>query len=164
MPQTALVAPHSVVYSDLTNGNSYPGVYVGAANSRRFEGIHVVASLPANSDVDLLFAIPPTLAAITNATFRNKLIAAAAAGAAKYIINYAVVAAGANYDTTAFTATGVQTATAAVSDGVLDTDTAITIAQGDAGKLLVVRLSFQTLNWTLAVKSAWQPFLKIDVA
>lgn len=164
MAQTVLVSPHSIVYSDTTNGNTYPGIYVGALNSRRFEGSHVVASLAADSNIDLHFAIPATLAATTNATFRAKMVAAATLGAAKYVVSYVPVAAGSNYDTAAFTDSATQTATAAVSDGFLDTDTPITVAQADAGKVLVVRLGFKTALWTLAVKSAWQFFLKIDVA
>lgn len=169
MAKTVYVSPRSAEPGSNGAGRIFPHLYQGATNSRRERGLGVQASLGADATWELRFAVPPTLAATPNAVLRLRALAPATAGDAKFNVLWALVGAGSVPDTATLNDEGLQTLTWAAgdSDKYKELDVALDVAafaQADAGKELVVHLAFKTTSFTLAQKSAWIPYLKIDAA
>lgn len=142
-----------------TAGNTFPRFHSGATNSRRIEGLGVLASIGADSTWHLVFAMPPS--ALPSGTCKLRLLALANAtsGSAKVNPKWASVAPGENPDTATLNAEGTSTLTWAAGDNddfkelkiTLDADTPV------AGELIVMDLVFETASWSLAVDSTWLP-------
>jgi len=142
-----------------TAGNTFPRFHSGGTNSRRIEGLGVLASIGSDSVWHLVFAMPPS--ALPSGTCKLRLLALANAtsGSAKVNPKWASVAAGENPDTATLNAEGTSTLTWAAGDNddfkelkiTLDADTPV------AGELIVMDLTFETASWTLAVDSSWLP-------
>lgn len=149
----------------ITTGKVYPDVFVGATNSKREEGIGVIASLDADATWSVRFLMPSTL---PSGTAKLKLLALASAtsGVAKVNPKWASVAAEESPDIAAgsLNAEGVQTVTWASGDSdvykeleiALDADTVA------ADEVIVMDIVFETSSWTLAAKSVWQAFIVWD--
>lgn len=138
-----------------TNGNVYPGIWVGVTNSKQEGGHKVAASLGADSVLELSFVAPPTL---PSGTGKLVLLLKANATSGSVKINPGWVsldpAAGDNRDTATFNAEGTQTVTWSAGDAddykelkvTLDADTLV------GGEVVCVELTFETASWSLATE------------
>ena len=150
--------PYSAVPT--TSGKVYPDIMVGGTNSRREEGLGVIASLDANATYRLHWKMPPTLPSGT-----CKLVlharANATSGAAKVNPTWGSCAVEEDPDLTTLTGEGTGTITWSTGDSyqikelkvTLDADTVT------ASETIVMSLVFETTSWTLAAKSVWQAFI-----
>lgn len=147
--------PHSAY--PVTAPRVFPNFHVGAgANSKHDEGLGVEASLGADATWRLRFKMPPVLP-----TGTPKLdlwaLANATANSAKVNPKWASVALEESPSGATLNAEGTQTLTWGSGDNdqykqllvTLDADTVV------AGEMIVMDLTFETTNWTLAVVSTW---------
>lgn len=135
----------------------FPNVHVGAgANSKHEEGLGVAASLGANAIWRLRFSAPTVLPSGT-AKLRLRALANATTGDAKINAKWASVAVEEDPSSATLVAEGTSTLSWGAGDNdqykqllvVLDADTIV------AGEEIVMDLTFETLNWTLAQVSTW---------
>lgn len=93
------IAPISIAYD--TNGRVYPGIYVGATNSRRFQPhVLVESSLSTNTGkVTLIFPFPKDTLPSGTLKLHLLLMANATSGAAYAQVSWASVAIGDTPDT-----------------------------------------------------------------
>lgn len=147
--------PHSAI--PVTADRVFENVHVGAgANSKHEIGLGVEASLGADAIWRLRFMLPPTLPSGT-CKLRLLALANATSGAAKVNPKWASVAVEEDPSSATLLAETTQTITWAAGDNDqykelkvnLDADTPV------AGEIVVMDLTFETLNWTLAQVSTW---------
>jgi len=141
-----------------TTGNIFPNFYNGAGGNAapHDEGFGVVASLGADSTLELRFPIPPTL---PTGTLKLNILALANAtsGAAKLTVSdgtstpAASPAASGNPSAAALTAEAQTTITWAASENDRYKQAKVPLTTAPAGNdQLVVAVKFQTTGWTLA--------------
>lgn len=124
------------------------------------EGMGVAASISTDAIWQLVFMLPVSLPSGT-AKLQLIAIANATSGSAKVNPKWNVAGEGERPGTLTLNAEGTTTVTWSSGDAneyrvvkiTLDASTAT------AGKLLVMRLYFETSGWTLAVPSTWLPFV-----
>ena len=141
-----------------TSGKAFPWIHIGNTNSKQEEGIGVMASVDANTVVEVRFQMPPILPDGTGKLVVRAL-ANATSGVAKFNPKWASVAVEETMDiaTGSLNAEGTQTITWATGDVdvykelVIDLD-ADTLA-GD--EEVVMEFTFETTSWTLATISTW---------
>ena len=134
----------------ITGGRVWPGPYDGA------DAMMVEASVGADSTWRLAFDAPTVLPSGT-AKLRLTARANVATGVAKVNPKWVSVAVGEAFGAATVNAEGTQTVTWGTDDEedikevkvTLDADTVV------AGERIKMDLVFETTDWTLAVKSAW---------
>ncbi|HMC88442.1 MAG TPA: hypothetical protein VKI17_02795 [Gemmataceae bacterium] len=139
------------------SGNIFPNFYGGAGGNAapHDEGWGVVASLGADSVLELRFPIPPTLPTGT-LKLRMLALANATSGVAKLTVSDKNVAAGASPSAAALTGETQQTVTWAAGDNDKYKEVKLTLTPAPAGNdTLVVAVTFNTTGWTLAQVSTW---------
>jgi len=146
--------PISVAFD--TNGSAYPGVHVGASNSRRFQPMFKVGGgLQTATDIWLMFQFPKSLPS-GQAKLDLHAMANATVGSAIFVPSWASVGEAENPDTATLNSEGTQAIDWNTNDEDdiktlefnLDADTPV------AGEFCMVQLQGQT-GWTLAVASSW---------
>lgn len=150
------IFPRSAVFP--SSGKAFPGVFLGATNSKQEEGIGVMASLDADTTVELRFQMPPSLPTGTG-KLKLRALANATSGSAKFNPKWKSVAVEESADvaTGSLNAETTQTLTWAAGDNdqykeleiILDADTIV------ADEEIVMELVFETTSWTLAATSTW---------
>jgi len=152
------IAPISAVPD--TSGRVFPNIHSGATNSNLDEGLGVEASVGADAIWHLRFKMPESLPTGTG-KLQLWALANATTGAAKVNAKWVSVNNAENPDTATRVAEGVSTLTWAAGNDddyhelliTLDADTIV------AGEMVVMDLTFETLNWTLAAVSTWLLFV-----
>jgi hypothetical protein len=145
------IAPHSV-YMGGASGKLFPHVYAGAGGNAAAhrEGVGVMASLDADSTVEMHFQVPPTVPTGT-LKLLNRMMANATSGTAKYTVKDATVANAADPSAATLTSETQSSATWAAGDNDKFKDVKTTLTASPAGSdTLVVAVTFNTSSYTLA--------------
>lgn len=153
------VAPSSV-YLGAAAGLLFPNLYTCATNTNTAgieEGIGVAASIGSDATAILRFPMPPT---IPTGTLKLRLLAQANAtsGVAKVTVKDVNTAAGASPAAGTLNSETQVSQTWATADIYVENKVALTSAPA-GNDILVVTITFNHTNWTLAVVSTWQAFV-----
>lgn len=154
------IQPYSSYTSDVS-GSLFPLLFTGGGgNASPSEwGMGVVALLASDKVWQLRYNLPQV---VPQGTMKLRLIAQAAATAnsAKVTVSDAVVAMGSDPSAATLTGETQTTVTWAGGESGVYKEAKVTLTPSpSAGGILVVALTFNTTNWTLAVNSKWNATL-----
>lgn len=142
----------SSVYLGGASGNLFPNFYIGAgANaSPADEGIGVVASLGADAVAQLRFPMPSSIPTGT-LKLMVRMLANATSGTVKFTVSDNSCGTGVSPSGLSLTAETQSSATWAAGDNDKYKDVKVTLTTSPAANdSLVVAITFNTTNWTLA--------------
>jgi hypothetical protein len=149
------IFPHSTYPA--TPSRTFENVHEGAgSNSKHDVGMGVEASVGADSVWRLRFQMPPSLPAGTGKLLLRAL-ANATSGDAKVNPKWASVAAEEDPSSATLNAEGTGTITWSSGDADAYKELKVTLDASTlaAGEVVVMDLTFESANWTLAAVSTW---------